>query len=122
MISVEPNMMVKKTESVLADGVRTTQTGIVGILNIAESSRNKNKNSIISSRNNSLRNMEVRLQIENLLKWKKKKVSTVRWISKEASFSTIKRTFGEPISASKFHNMVKEMMIKLSLYNLFRRI
>jgi len=70
MISVEPNMMVKKTESVLADGVRTTQTGIVGILNIAESSRNKNKNSIISSRNNSLRNMEVRLQIENLFKWK----------------------------------------------------
>ena len=37
--SVEPNIMtVKKIESVLADGVPTTQTRILNILNIEESS------------------------------------------------------------------------------------
>jgi hypothetical protein len=40
----------------------------------------------------------------------------------ETAFSTLKRTFGEYVSATKFSNMVKEMMIKVSLYNLFRRI
>ncbi|MDN5866999.1 MAG: IS5/IS1182 family transposase, partial [Candidatus Nitrosocosmicus sp.] len=30
--------------------------------------------------------------------------------------------FGEYTSATKFHNMLKEIMIKVSLYNLFRRI
>ena len=55
--------------------VPTTQTGILG--KYLEHRRIKprikiRKNSIISGRNNSLRNREVRLQIENLLKWKKK--------------------------------------------------
>jgi hypothetical protein len=30
--------------------------------------------------------------------------------------------FGENISAIRFQNMVKEMTMKVSLYNLFRRI
>jgi hypothetical protein len=37
-------------------------------------------------------------------------------------FSTLKRTFGEHVSATRFQSMVKEMMIKVSLYNLFRRV
>ena len=40
----------------------------------------------------------------------------------ETTFSSIKRMFGEYTSATRFQNMVKEMMIKVSLYNLFRRI
>jgi len=40
----------------------------------------------------------------------------------ETAFSSIKRVFGEYASANRFQNMVKEMMIKVSLYNLFRRI
>ena len=119
---VEPNMAVKKIQSVLADGAHDTNRifrylahrGIKPGIKIR-------KNSIISSRNNSLRNREARLQIENLLKWKKKNKYGHRWIS-ETAFSTIKRTFGEHTSATKFDNMVKEMMIKVSLYNLFRRI
>jgi hypothetical protein len=43
-------------------------------------------------------------------------------MAEETAFSTIKRTFGEYVSATKFENMVKEMMIKVSLYNLFRRL
>jgi hypothetical protein len=78
-------------------------------------------NSIVSERNNKLRNKEVKLQSKDLLKWKKKRKYGHRWIA-ETAFSTLKRTFGEHVSATRFQNMLKEMMIKVSLYNLFRRI
>jgi hypothetical protein len=78
-------------------------------------------NSILSERNNKLRNKEVYLQSKDLLKWKKKRKYGHRWIA-ETAFSTLKRTFGEYVSATRFENMVQEMMIKVSLYNLFRRI
>ncbi len=78
-------------------------------------------NSIVSERNNKLRNKEVYLQSKDLLKWKKKRKYGHRWIA-ETAFSTLKRTFGEYVSATRFQNMVQEMMIKVSLYNLFRRI
>ncbi len=113
----------KKIESVLADGAHDTnrnfryleQKGITPGIKVR-------KNSIISARNNWLRNREVMLQTkDDLLKWKKKRKYGHRWIA-ETAFSTIKRTFGEYVSATKFQNMVKEMMIKVSLYNLFRRI
>jgi hypothetical protein len=53
------------------------------------------KNSIVSPKNNTLRNREVIQQTkDNLLKWKKKKRKYGhRWIA-ETAFSTIKRTFG----------------------------
>jgi hypothetical protein len=79
------------------------------------------KNSVISIINNRLRNREVRLQTKDLLKWKMKRKYGHRWIA-ETAFSTIKRIFGEYVSATRFQNMVNEMMIKISLYNLFRRI
>ena len=37
----------------------------------------------------------------------------------EGAFSCIKRTFGEYVSAKKFVNMAKEMLIKVSIYNMF---
>jgi hypothetical protein len=43
-------------------------------------------------------------------------------MAKETAFSSIKRMFGECVSAIKFQNMVKEMTMKISLYNIFRRI
>ena len=79
------------------------------------------RNSIVSPKNNRLRNREVRLQTKDLLKWKKKRKYGQRWMA-ETAFSSIKRMFGEYTSATRFQNMVKEMMIKVSLYNLFRRI
>ncbi|VFJ14514.1 IS5 family transposase [Candidatus Nitrosocosmicus franklandus] len=80
------------------------------------------KNSVVSLENNRLRNKEVIQQTKvDLLKWKKKRKYGHRWMA-ETAFSTIKRIFGEYVSATKFDNMVKEMMIKVSLYNLFRRL
>ncbi len=79
------------------------------------------KNSIISSKNNKIRNREVKSQTRDLVKWKKKRKYGQRWIA-ETVFSSIKRTFGEYVSAIKYQNMIKEMILKVSLYNLFRRI
>jgi transposase len=52
---------------------------------------------------------------------KKKRKYSHRWIA-ETAFSTIKRIFGEHVSVTRFQNMEKEMVIKVSLYNLFRRV
>ena len=41
-----------------------------------------------------------------------------RWIA-ETAFSSIKRMFWEYASATRFQNMVNEMVTKVSLYNLF---
>ena len=116
-----PDTMI---ESVLADGAHDTNTNFQFLKQkgITPAGIKVRKNSIISIRNNSLRNSEVRTQTkEDLLKWKKKRRYGHRWIA-ETAFSTIKRTFGEYVSATRFENMVKEMMIKVSLYNLFRKI
>lgn len=109
-------------ESVLADGAHDTNTNFQFLKQKGITPGIKvRKNSIISIRNNSLRNKEVRQQTKDLLKWKKKRKYGHRWIA-ETAFSTIKRTFGEYVSAIRFENMIKEMMIKVSLYNLFRKI
>src|SRR4051794_3570866 len=79
------------------------------------------KNSIITQKNNSLRNREVYSQLKDLLKWKKRRTYGKRWMAKTA-FSSIKRIFGEYVSAIKYQNMIKEIILKVSLYNLFRSI
>ena len=80
------------------------------------------RNSIISTKkNNKIRNREVGFQIKDYHKWKKKRKYGQRWIV-ETVFSSIKRMFGEYASAIRFQNMIKEMIMKVSLCNLFRRI
>ncbi len=82
----------------------------------------KRNSSIISPRNNKIRNRETTQQSKDFLKWKKKrKRYGQRWMA-ETAFSSIKRMFGEYVMATKFQNMVKEMMIKVSLYNLFTKL
>jgi transposase len=79
------------------------------------------RNSIISSSSNRMMNREGRHQTNDFLKWKKKKKYGQRWIA-ETAFWSIKRMFGEHASASSFQNMAKEMMMRVSLYNLFTRL
>jgi hypothetical protein len=40
----------------------------------------------------------------------------------ETMFSSIKRMFGEYVSARKFPNMAKELILKASLYNMFAKM
>jgi hypothetical protein len=53
--------------------------------------------------------------------WKRKHDYGQRWMA-ETVFSAFKRLFGEYASSLKFRYMVKEMMLKASLYNLFTAI
>jgi hypothetical protein len=79
------------------------------------------RNSVVSSKNSKTRNAEVRQQTKDFLKWKRKRKYGHRWMA-ETAFSSIKRMFGEHVSSTRFQNMVKEMMLKVSLYNLFTRL
>lgn len=121
--SGEPNLTKVKSVLGLGDGAYDSNTNFQYL----EDKKIKpgikvRKNSIVSVRDNRLRNKEVKLQTEkDLSKWKRRRKYGHRWIA-ETAFSTIKRTFGEYTSATKFENMIKEMLIKISLYNLFRRI
>jgi len=118
--SREPNTV--KIKSVLADGAYDSNPNFVYLEDKKINPGIKvRRNSIVSPKNNRLRNNEVKLQAKDLLKWKTKRKYGQRWIS-ETVFSSIKRMFGEYTSANRFQNMVKEIMIKVSLYNIFRRI
>ena len=49
--------------------------------------------------------------------WKRSHGYGQRWIA-ESTFSSLKRTFGEYVSARSMRNMAQEIMIKASLYNI----
>jgi len=53
--------------------------------------------------------------------WKKKAGYGLRWMA-ETAFSTIKRLFGEHVTAKRFPNMIREMLLKAALYNLFTNL
>ncbi len=71
--------------------------------------------------NNYLRNKNVQSQKTNLEEWKNSVSYGQRWII-ESVFSCIKRMFGEYVTAIRFENMIKEMILKVSLYNWFQSI
>jgi hypothetical protein len=57
-------------------------------------------------------------QLKDLDKWKDSVSYEYRWVT-ETVFSSFKRMFGEYVSARKFPNMVKELILEASLYNMF---
>ena len=64
------------------------------------------------------RKLIVLQQMKNFKKWKHSVSYGHRWTA-ETVFSAIKRMFGEYVMARKYPNMVKEMFLKVSLYNMF---
>ena len=75
----------------------------------------------VKRNNHYKRNLAVVEQKTDFQKWKDSVRYGRRWIV-ESIFSAIKRMFGEYVSAVKYPNMVKEIMLKASLYNLFTSI
>jgi hypothetical protein len=71
-----------------------------------------------SSRSCYPRKIIVLQQQKNFEKWKHSVSYGHRWAAK-AVFSSMKRMLGEYVYSRKFPNMVKEMMLKASLYNMF---
>jgi IS5 family transposase len=78
-------------------------------------------NSKVKSTNCHARNMSVVKQQANLKRWKRSVSYGHRWMA-ETVFSSIKRMFGEHVTARKFSNMVKEIFLKATLYNMFNRM
>lgn len=112
----------EKVKSVLADGAYDSNANFKFLNDERIKPAIKVKrNSVVSTKNSKTRNCEVWQQTKDFLKWKRKRRYGMRWMA-ESAFSSIKRTYGEYVSATKFQNMVKEMMLKVYLYNLFRRM
>jgi hypothetical protein len=112
----------EKVKSVLADGAYDSNENF----RFLNDERIKpvikvKRNSVVSTKNSKTRNGEARRQAKDFLKWKRKRKYGHRWMA-ETVFSSIKRMFGEHVSSTKFQNMINEMMMKVSLYNVFRRM
>ena len=108
-----------KFKSVLADGAYDSNENFKYLEeNKIQPGIKVRGNSIISAKNARTRNKEVRSQ-KDFPRWKKKRKYGKRWVA-ETAFSSIKRTYGEHVSATRFQNMVKEMALKVSPYNLYQ--
>jgi hypothetical protein len=55
------------------------------------------------------------------IKWKERHGYGLRWIA-ESAISSLKRTFGEYVSSIRWGNIVKELILKASIYNIFIRM
>jgi transposase InsO family protein len=83
--------------------------------------KTRSNSKVKSTTNCHARNMSVIRQQTNLKRWKRSVSYGHRWIA-ETVFSSIKRTFGEHVTARKYPHMVKEILLKATLYNMFNRI
>lgn len=118
-ITIKHNKII---DSVIADGAYDNNKifqflsfrGIQPVIKIR-------KNSRCRKTNHYLRNKNVQLQKTNLQQWKDSVSYGKRWIV-ETVFSCIKRMFGEYVTAIRLQNMIKEIVLKASLYNWFQSI
>jgi hypothetical protein len=76
------------------------------------------RNSVPKSRGCYPRKVAVTEQLANYKRWAASVSYGRRWIV-ESVFSAIKRMFGEEVRSKKKRNMIQELMLKISLYNMF---
>lgn len=76
------------------------------------------RNSSRRARGCHARKMAVMEQLGDPEAWKQRVGYGGRWMA-ETAFSVVKRVFGEYVMARRLPNMVLEMLLKASLYNLF---
>jgi transposase len=55
------------------------------------------------------------------LDWRRDRGYGRRWVA-ESAFSCLKRVFGEYICSIKWENIVQELLLKASIYNLFMKM
>ena len=113
----------KAVESVIADGSYDSNRNfqLLSFKGIRPAIKVR-KNSIYRKTNHYLRNKAVQSQKTDLQQWKDSVIYGKRWIAQETIFSCIKRMFGEYVTAIRFENMIKEIILKVSLYNWFQSI
>ena len=64
------------------------------------------------------RKLVVQEYLKDPTAWKQNHGYGDRWMA-ETAISTLKRTFGEYVSAKTMQNMIRELVVKANLYNLF---
>ena len=96
-----------KVKRVLADGLYDSNKNF-RYLSKNHIKPGTRRNSKARSTNCYVRNMSGPRQQTNLKRWKRSMSYGYRWMA-ETVFSSIKRTFGEHVTARKFHYMVKEI-------------
>ena len=79
------------------------------------------KNSRCRKTNQYQKNNTVNMQKNNLQDWKDSVSYNKRWMV-ETVFSCIKRMFGEYVTAIRFENIIKEVVLKAAVYNWFQII
>jgi hypothetical protein len=116
-----------RVKCVLADGMYDSNNRNFRYLSkshIKPGIKTRSNSKVKTTTNCHARNMSVvrqQQQQTNLKRWKHSVSYGHRWMT-ETVFSSMKRMFGEHVSARKFPNMVKEIFIKASLYNRFNQI
>ena len=110
-------------KGILADGMYDSNKNFryLSKNHIIPGIKTRRGNSKVRSTNCYARNMSAVRQQTNLKRWKRSVSYGYRWIA-ETVFSSIKRTFGEHVTARKFPHMVKEIFLKAALYNMFNRM
>ena len=111
-----------KVKRVLADGMYDSNNNFRYLSNHHIKPGIKiRSNSQVRSTNCHTRNMSILRQQTNLKRWKRSVSYGHRWIA-ETVFSSMKRTYGEHVTARKYPHMVKEILLKATLYNMFNRM
>jgi IS5 family transposase len=111
-----------KVKRVLADGMYDSNNNFRYLSNHHIKPGIKiRSNSQVRSTNCHTRNMSILRQQTNLKRWKRSVSYGHRWIA-ETVFSSMKRTYGEHVTARKYPHMIKEILLKATLYNMFNRM
>ena len=109
-------------KSILADGMYDSNNNFRYLSkNHIKPGIKTRSNSKVRPTNCQARNMSVIRQQANFKRWKRRVNYGYRWMA-ETAFSSIKRMFGEHVTARKFPNMVKEIFLKATLYNMFNQM
>lgn len=114
---ISENYNVKK---VMADGAYDSKDNfryldelkIIPAIKVRKNSSVKNNTKCVP------RKLSIIQQLEDVKRWKRRHGYGMRLMA-ESAFSSIKRTFGEHVSSIKWNNIVNELMLKASIYNLF---
>ncbi len=116
---VKQVMQKVKVSKVIADGAYDSRKNFRFLAdNNVEPVIKVRKNASTKARGCMPRKLSVIEQKEDLDVWKEKHGYGYRWIA-ESAFSAFKRMFGEHVKAVKWKNVVKELMLKASIYNMF---
>jgi hypothetical protein len=104
---------------VIADGAYDSKKNFRYLhVNDIEAAIKVKKNSSVKAMGCYPRKIAVLQQLSDFRRWRRSVGYGYRWMA-ETVFSAMKRMFGEYVMARNYRNMVKEIHLKASLYNMF---